>query len=592
MSAPLNQTWNLESFFPGGSDSPELARHLDELEAMIAELEQKASAVGDSAEAWSDLLSLLQAVEGRSIQASSFIGCLMAQNVRDKQAFRLDGRMTQMMAAMQGVLAKLDQQMRSLADDAWQAILADTRMAPVAFVLDERRRLAAQKMDPAREVLAADLGVDGYRAYSPLYDTIVGRITIPVGKAGQAEQLSVGQAYNRFASPHRAERAQLFQRWEEAWGRESDLIAHTLNHLGGYRLSLYRHRGWDSVLQEPLAINRMSAATLDAIWTAAERGKPALRRFLDRKAALLGVAKLDWYDVSAPIGQADRKVGYDEAAGFIADQFRQFSPRMADFAAQAFQQRWIEVEDRPHKMPGGFCTDFPLSQESRIFMTYSGDPGGVSTLAHELGHAYHSHLVFDLPPLVQNYAMNVAETASTFGELIVSSAAIRSAATREEKLALLNDRLGDAVAYLMNIHARFIFERSFYAERAKGLLSVERLNELMLAAQQEAYQGSLGQYHPLFWASKGHFYDTITPFYNFPYTFGYLFSAGIYARALEEGPAFEQRYVDLLRDTGRMTVEELGRRHLGVDLTRPDFWESGLSVALGDVEEFLRLTAE
>jgi oligoendopeptidase F len=142
----------------------------------------------------------------------------------------------------------------------------------------------------------------------------------------------------------------------------------------------------------------------------------------------------------------------------------------------------------------------------------------------------------------------------------------------------------------MNIHARFLFETRFYEARQKGMVSIDRLNELMETAQKEAYAGALGLYHPHFWASKLHFYATDVPFYNFPYTFGYLFSAGIYARAKEQGPAFEQKYIDLLCDTGRMTVEELAVRHLGVDLTKPDFWLTGVQDAINDVEEFLKLT--
>jgi oligoendopeptidase F len=142
----------------------------------------------------------------------------------------------------------------------------------------------------------------------------------------------------------------------------------------------------------------------------------------------------------------------------------------------------------------------------------------------------------------------------------------------------------------MNIHARFIFETAFYEERKQGLVSVERLNELMVSAQKAAFKDALSSYHPHFWAAKLHFYATEVPFYNFPYTFGFLFSAGIYARARQEGPAFEEKYKALLRDTGSMTVEDLAQKHLGVDLTKPDFWQSAVDMSVEDVRQFLRLT--
>lgn len=186
--------------------------------------------------------------------------------------------------------------------------------------------------------------------------------------------------------------------------------------------------------------------------------------------------------------------------------------------------------------------------------------------------------------------MNVAETASTFAEMIVADASVKSASSDEEKLSLLEDKVQRSVALLMNIHARFLFETRFYEERKNGMVSTDRLNELMVDAQKEAYGGALEEYHPLFWASKLHFYITGVPFYNFPYTFGYLFSLGIYAQAIEEGKGYEEKYSALLKDTASMTVEDLALKHLNVDLTKPDFWEKAVQLCIDDVEEFLAMT--
>jgi oligoendopeptidase F len=141
----------------------------------------------------------------------------------------------------------------------------------------------------------------------------------------------------------------------------------------------------------------------------------------------------------------------------------------------------------------------------------------------------------------------------------------------------------------MNIHARFLFETSFYEQRKSGMVSAEKLNDLMLQAQKEAYGDGLEEYHPLFWASKLHFFITGAPFYNFPYTFGYLFSLGIYSKALEEGKGYEEKYIALLKDTACMTVEELAKKHLNVDLTEREFWENAVKLCVKDVEDFLEL---
>lgn len=200
--------------------------------------------------------------------------------------------------------------------------------------------------------------------------------------------------------------------------------------------------------------------------------------------------------------------------------------------------------------------------------------------------------MWDLPSLNQEYAMNVAETASTFAELIVADATLKKAQTKAEKINLLDVKMQNAIAMFMNIHTRYIFENHFYQARQKGLVSAEQISEMMVDAQKESYLDSLDNYHPHFWAAKLHFFIDDVPFYNFPYTFGYLFSMGIYAVANEQGASFEDEYIALLRDTAAMTTEELAQKHLGVDLTQPDFWQAGINKVLEDVDEFMALTED
>jgi oligoendopeptidase F len=591
VQAPLSQTWDLDILFPGGSESPKLAAFLDDLEGRIASFRKQVDATSaprTTAElsGWMGLLDTLQEIGKRVRHSAAFVGCLNAQDMKDQKAKLLGGRIKQIGAAFGSASTILDAQILAIPEDVFAALIRTEQGQPLAFNLSERRRRAKEKMGAEKESLAGDLSVDGYHAWGELYNTVVGRINIPF----DGKQLSVGQAFNQMASGDRAVRSEVFSQWEKAWGEQAELIGAALNHLGGYRINLYKHRGWDSILGEPLDNNRMTTETLNAMWGTVEKNKGHLIKYMERKAKLLGLPGLAWYDVDAPLTAATTKVTYDEAADFIVEQFHKFSPRMAEFAKEAFAKSWIEAEDRPGKRPGGFCTSFPLAKESRVFMTFGGTIGNVSTLAHELGHAYHQSVMNDLPQMAQGYAMNVAETASTFAEMIVADAALKQAPTKEERLALLADKIERAIAFFMNIHARFIFETSYYDLRKKGLVSVEKLNDLMVSAQKQAFHDTLTEYHPLFWAAKLHFYSTGQPFYNYPYTFGYLFSSGVYAKALAEGPSFQDKYVALLRDTGRMMVEDLAARHLGVDLTKPDFWQSACDLVNADIAEFLQMT--
>ncbi|TYP71794.1 M3 family oligoendopeptidase [Paenibacillus methanolicus] len=590
------QVWDLDVIYPGGSKSSAFVQELDGMERDIRALEEELQAAkGDSPTAaqlagWT---AVVQSVLGRVHQADSFVGCLLAEQMKDTAAVALNDRVRTIAARFNTALTSFDEQLSAASDADWAGFLAQDAIAPVAFRLQERRDDAKEKLAPALEALAGELAVDGYHGWGEFYNTVVSRTQFhTVDKDGQAKTLSVGQMANKLSDGDRAVRDEAFAHWERVWGEQSELCAEALNRLSGFRLKLYEKRGWASVLKEPLAINRMSEATLNAMWSAVNEGKPALARYLDRKAKLLGLEKLDWHDVDAPLGSASRTVSYDEGAALILDSFRKFSADLADFSEMAFKDGWIEAEDRAGKRPGGFCTSFPLSGQTRIFMTYSGTMNNISTLAHELGHAYHQHVLNDLQPFAHEYAMNVAETASTFAELILSDATMAMAKDRDEKLGMLDDKLQRSVAFFMNIHARFLFETRFYDKRREGMVTVEELNELMTEAQNVAYSGALGKLHPHFWAAKLHFYATDVPFYNFPYTFGYLFSCGLYAIAQKEGPSFADRYVALLRDTGLMTVEELAQKHLGVRLDEPGFWRGAVALTTADVEAFLTMTAE
>lgn len=586
-------TWDLDTIFRGGSDSEEFKSYLKDIENSMVKLSDSVSKFNPSDSSADSLAAIVDQLEGTTKklrESFAFISCLSAQNVKDAKANTLVGKRTEMKAEMTAITTNLDQKLEQINDYDWAEVLKHPTLQEVSFVLNENREKAKEQLTVDQEVLINDLAVDGYHGWSQMYDALVGNMSVELTLDGECKTYSVGQASNKLSSPDRSVRKHVSEQIDEAWKANGDLFGQTINHLAGFRLQKYKHRDWKNVLKEPLAINRMKEETLDAMWTAISNHKQPFVKFLQKKADLLGLEKLNMYDIGAPLTDSVKTYSFSEGADFIVDHFRAFSPKMADFAQMAFDKRWIEAEDRAGKRPGGFCTSLPDSEQTRIFMTYSGTSSNVATLAHELGHAYHQHVMNDTHALNQGYAMNVAETASTFAEMIVADASVKQAKDDEEKLSLLEDKVQRGVAFFMNIHARFLFENRFYEERKQGMVPVERLNELMVEAQKEAYCDAMGDYNENFWASKLHFHITGVPFYNFPYTFGYLFSLGLYAHALESDGNFEEDYIALLRDTGQMTVEDLAEKHLGVDLTKPDFWENGMKLCVKDVEEFLALS--
>ncbi|WP_071130600.1 M3 family oligoendopeptidase [Enterococcus timonensis] len=584
--------WDLTTIFTGGADSPTLQEKLATLKKQITDFKTLVDNYDqeNQPEELSKILDLQETIDNGLSQASSFITALNSDNIYDEKAKALQGQLMTLIPLLSVPDTLLGKKLAAMNDAAWGKLMAEDSFAPVAFALNEKRRDGNRLLSEDEENLLSHLTIDGLNAWSEHYDTLVSTIEIPF----DGEKLSAGQAFNRMMSdPDEKVRATLFASWEKIWGEKESLFADTLNHLDGFRLTDYQFHDRKHFLDAALEGNRLQGETLKTMWQVISDNKRPFVDFLNRKAQLLGKEKIDWFDQDAPIILGDlseKRYSFDEGAAFILENFRKFSPKMADFAQVAFEKSWIEAEDRPGKRPGGYCTSLPETHESRIFMTYGGSINEVATLAHELGHAFHSSVMWDLPSLNRNYAMNVAETASTFAELIVGDAALKTAATDEEKINLLDTKMQNAIAMFMNIHARFIFENNFYAARQKGLVPASQITKMMTDAQEEAYAGALKSNHPHFWCSKLHFYIDDVAFYNFPYTFGYLFSQGIYSLANEKGAGFEDDYIALLQDTAAMTTEDLVQKHLGVDLSQPDFWQAGIDQVKKDVAEFMCLS--
>jgi pepF/M3 family oligoendopeptidase len=592
-------TWDLESVYPGGSGSPELARALEKIkkdlnafQAKFRRLPQKLNSANRGL--WVDYIVGLQKLLARLSETASFVHCLVSQNVSDEKAHQIYGEIDIYRSEFSKLMVSFEAFAKNQSDKEWDKLAADNNLLEASFFLNETRHIAKLKMEPQFESFATDLAINGYHAWNRLYDKMYGDLRADFEEEGQIKKLSLGQLANRMSSPDRSLRRQAFEKIEGAWETQANLASMALNFQAGFRLTLYEKRGWKSPLFEALLNCRIKEKTLNAMWRAVETESPRLVKYIETKKKILGIDEFQWYDQVAPVGQSRQTFSFYEAGDFIIDNLKTFSADMADFSRMAIDKRWIEAEDRPGKAGGGYCTTFEVKKESRIFMTWGGSFSDLGTLAHELGHAYHHWVLKDKPMFAAIYGMTLGETASIFNELLVTDAALEKASSVDEKLMLLDQKLQNAYTLFCNIYARYLFDRAFYDERKKGILSRSRLDELMVESQKKAFVGTLapGGYHKLFWASKLHFFMTDVPFYNFPYTFGYLFATGVYRRAKAEGPAFAKKYRALLEDTGKMTSEDVAKKHLGVNLSKEDFWHEAIETALSDIEPFVKLAGK
>lgn len=598
MTYSLN--WNLDSIYPGGIESPELAAKLDLLVTQIADFATAVAAYEKDAPVYRGLVKLVndaQVIDAGLRTAGLFVNALYAADFTNGVYRPYLSRIEQLFVDFQAPADVFAKKLVTFTDEEFEEALKVPELAVVAFTLRENRQAAERLLDDTTESLLNNLRLDGLKGWSAHYDTIAGSLTMPfTNEKGEVKEISAGQALNNLDGyPDAQVRAELMAGYEKMWGGADKLTADTLNHLAGARLTEQAAHGYKDHLEQPLEINHMSRETLDTMWSVVDANKEMFKPYFERKAQLLGLDGIGWQDQVAPITSLGdyepAELTYDDAAKFIIENFGKYSPKMAAFAKSAFEKQWIEAEDRPGKQPGGWMESVPDVKESRIFLTFTGSVNDAATVAHELGHGFHTSVLQDLPQWRDQYAMNVAETASTFAEMLIADANVQAAKSDAEKVVLLDAKMINPIAMFLNIHARFEFEDAFYKERKQGYVPAERLNELMDAAQKDAFADILTVRHPHFWSSKLHFYIDDVPFYNFPYTFGYLFSTSIYAWAQTQDN-FEEAYIALLRDTANMTTEELALKHLGADLTKPDFWQAAADLVKQDIDEFLTLSAQ
>ncbi len=454
---------------------------------------------------------------------------------------------------------------------AWLARLDPEKIGagPYKLMLDEARVQAEHMMSEPEEILAAELRLSGGSAWTKLHGNVSSLITATVG----GKELPITAIRNLAHNPDPTVRKEAHDAEIAAWKAHEVPLAAALNGVKGEASTLNRKRRWGSDLDPVLFRNRISPKVLGAMQEAVVASFPLWKRYFGAKARLLGKPKLDWWDLAAPVEKSEKVWTWDEGAAFVTKQLGTFSRSDATVADTAFRNRWIDAEPRKGKRGGAYCMNVGQGK-SRILANFEESFDSVSTIAHELGHAYHNHCLREQPPLLRMYPMTLAETASIMNETIVVQAALRTLPAKEQ-LPILEADLQGAAQVVVDIHSRFLFESAVFERRAKRELSADEFCSLMLDAQKATYGDALASYHPYMWAVKPHYYGT--DFYNFPYTFGLLFGLALYQKYVAEGEAFVAKYDDLLASVGVYPAAELAGR-FGFDLESRKFWEGGLKV--------------
>ena len=477
--------------------------------------------------------------------------------------------------------------------------------AEYKYLLEETIEETKHQMTAAEENLASDMTRTGGSAWGQLQEQIISNLHDQNGK-------TFNELRNDAFSSDANLRKNSWQTEKSLLEQNQIALAASLNNLKGETVTLNKRRHWENALDRSRASSRIQKATLDALISSIEDSLPIWREYFKAKALLLRKTKttasktagspghegIAFYDLFAPLefpqeknsgndsaSLLSKKWSFDQARDYVLKEYKSFSQDMYAFAKNAFDSGWIDAEIRSGKVGGAYDEDFPKNHQSRILTNFTGTFSDIITLAHELGHAYHFSCMKGKPALFFDYPMTLAETASTFAETIVKQDMIQQA-EGSDKIKIIDLDLQDTSQVLVDILCRFYFEQSVFEEREKGELNANDFCRLMLAAQEKTYDCGLNEErHEYMWAVKSHYYSTDFDFYNYPYAFGQLFAAGLYARSKKEGPAFAKTYASLLADTGSMSCEDLCKK-AGFDITTKDFWKTSIQMYAKEIEEF------
>ena len=581
----MKTNWDLTVFYKD-FDAPEfkddLARLPKEIDAFTAAI---AAPAEDEVEKLVSLVHQEEALSNLFERLSLMIELTLSVDANNKAA---NAAMAPLMRAVMGSSLASNAFSRYLASlENLDAIIdADDELKARAFALREAAEDAKHQLPEALEKPVLKMQLSGGEAFSQLRDKL--DATLLVDYDGKQIPLSAVRAlaYDGDADTRRrAYEAEL------ASYKKIELpMSFCLNNLKAEGETMAALKGYKGVLDMALAHSRMDEKTLEAMWTAIREALPELREYFKAKGRLLGHENgLPFYDLFAPVGQSTRTYTVEEARALLLDLFGKFCPEMGEMMRTAFDEGWIDMYPREGKSGGAFCSGYYAKNISRVMTNFAGSASDVSTLAHELGHAFNNRMLHHKPIMMTETPMPLAETASTFNETLLISQLLKTA-TPEEELTLLDSCLTEQTQTMVDIYSRFLFEQKVVAAQADHALDVDELKETMLWAQEQSYGDGLDpEYrHPYMWACKSHYYSTGVHFYNFPYAFGGLFARGLYARYEKEGEAFVPIYCDLLSRFGSDTIANV-TASVGIDVTTPDFWREAVDSVLVQVRRFVEL---
>ncbi|MGL4624248.1 MAG: M3 family oligoendopeptidase [Culicoidibacterales bacterium] len=589
----MKKTWDLTPLYENETD-PQIEQDLQQVLTYYQAIQQVLT-TSDAFEVGiiRDVLIHQQQAAALASKLGAFANLSMTVNTKNQAAINLLNRLQVEFSNYANLDVLFGDYLATASEEAFEDLFViggDELILEHRYLLTKHREHARYLLSAEEEAILAKMQLTGSHAWSQFRDQVTSSLEFTMTQAEEEQTLPITMVSKFLMDADPDIRREAYFSANKAYATAADSAAMALNSIKGESITENKLRGYDSLLQEILLDSHLQEATLTTMLRVIEQSLPIFQRYYKIKARLLGhVDGLKPYDLYAPLGTAD--LNYDLEAGcqFVVETLATVHPQMSEFIAQAIEKSWIDFLPRADKVGGAFCQNIRGFGESRILLNYNGTYNDVSTLAHELGHAYHGHVLNQESVLNTSYPMPLAETASTFNEILIAQA-IKKSADNQTLFTILNQELSTHALINNGVYARFLFEDAVIKRREQGLLSREEICELYHECETKAYGEAvdLSESQSLGWVMTPHYYIPGFHYYNFPYTFGLLYAKGLYAKYLKSPETFCEQYDQMLRLTGKADIEDVTKT-MGIDVQDEQFWYDAVAVMEADVQLYEQL---
>lgn len=568
--------WSLSDLFDS-ADSPEMEKAFVKAESMVAAFEKKRALLTENISI-QDFLSVIKDLEAITRQiklVNDYAELWFTEDTQNQQAQSLAARSEQFVAEQSNKILFFNLWWKSVSDANAERLMKES--GDYQYWLEEIRHFKDYTLSESEEKIINIKDLTGFSAFIRLYDSITNRYTFPITVEGEEKDLTRGElmSYVRQADPDL--RAAAYQKLYQVYGEQGSILGQIYQTIvRDWRNENINLRGYKSPISARNMGNDIPDEVVDTLLDVCKKNATVFQRFFRLKASWLGVEQIRRYDVYAPMAESSKSYSFGMAAEMVLDSFQEFDPRFAQLAHKVFSANHIDSEVRKGKRSGAFCATVAPDITPWVLINYQGKADDMATLAHELGHAIHSLLADHHSIFTQHSCLPLAETASTFGEMMLIDRLLSEEKDEEVRRDLLFKQVDDAYATIMRQSFFAMFEKTAHEMTNQGA-SVDELSEAYMQNLQEQFGDSLtlSDEFRWEWVSIPHFYHT--PFYVYAYAFGQLLVLSLYKQFKEEGDSFKPRYIHMLSTGGSKAPMQI-LDEAGMNVREPQFWQGGFDL--------------